>query len=157
MLNADAETFLWRLLRLGLFAGDAKQSGDWAASFYERGLELPAKLEALLTEYCASADRTVLLSLAQAALEDFSLGVVHRTSLAAYLFAADYIDETQACAFLGFEGVITDDLPPSVRRVADVCWLLRQDSQAAVMEPGDDSLLSEALRALASEGAATAD
>jgi hypothetical protein len=157
MLNADAETFLWRLLRLGIFASDPKQAGDWAASFYERGLELPAKLEALLTEYCASADRAVLLSLARAALEDFRLGVVHRTSLTAYLFAAGHIDETQACAFLGFEGVITDDLPPSVRKVADVCWLLRQDSQESVMESGDDSLLSEALRALASEGTATAD
>jgi hypothetical protein len=157
MLNADAENFLWRLLRLGIFAGDPKQAGDWAASFYGRGLELPTKLEALLTEYCASADRAVLLSLARAALEDFCLGVVHRTSLTAYLFAAGHIDENQACAFLGFEGVITDDLPPSVRKVADVCWLLRQDSQEAVMESGDDSLLSKALRALASEGTPTAD
>lgn len=157
MLNADAETFLWRLLRLGLLAGDLKQAGDWAASFYERGVELPAKLDALLTEYCATANRAVLLSLAQAALEDFSLDIVHRTSLTAYLFAGGHIDESRACALLSFEGVITDDLPPSVRRVADVCWLLRQDSEAAVMEPGDDSLLSEALRALASEGTATVD
>lgn len=157
MLNANAETFLWRLLGLGLLAGDPKQAGDWAASFYESGVELPTKLEALLTEYRATADREVLLSLAQAALEDFSLDVVHRTSLTAYLFASGYIDETQACAFLSFDGVITDDLPPSVRRVADVFWLLRQDSEAAVMESGEDGLLSEALRALASEGSVTAD
>ncbi|MBL8398578.1 MAG: hypothetical protein JNL84_10630 [Candidatus Accumulibacter sp.] len=157
MLNADAETFLWRLLRLGLLAGEPKQAGDWVASFFDREIELPAKLEALLTEYWASADRAVLLSLAQAALEDFSLDVVHRTRLTANLFANGHIDETQACAFLGFEGVITDDLPPSVRRVADVCWLVRQDSEVAVMESGDDSLLSEALRALASEGTATTD
>lgn len=157
MLNADAEAFLWRLLQLGLLAGDPKQAGDWVASFYDREIELPAKLEALVTEYWASADRAVLLSLAQAALEDFSLDVVHRTRLTAYLFANGHIAETRACAFLGFEGVITDDLPPSVRRVADVCWLVRQDSEAHVMESGDDSLLSEALRALASESTATTD
>jgi len=157
MRNADAEAFLWRLLRLGLIAGDPQQAGDWVATFYDRGIELPAKLEALLTEYWASADRAVLLSLAQAALEDFSLEVVHRTRLTAYLFANGYIDETRAYTFLGFEGVITDDLPPSVRRVADVCWLMRQDSEAAVMEVGDDSLLGDALLALASEVTATAD
>jgi hypothetical protein len=157
MLNADAEAFLWRLLRLGLLAGDSKQAGDWGASFYDRGIELPAKLEAPLTQYWASADRAVLLLLAKAALEDFSLDVVHRTRLTAYLYENGDIDETQACASLGFEGVITDDLPPLVRRVADVCWLVRQDSEAAVMEAGDDSLLSEALRALASESIATTD
>ena len=155
MLNADAESFLWRLLQLGLLSGEPKQAGDWVASFYDRGIELPAKLEALVTEYWATADGAVLLSLAHAVLVDFSLDVVHRTRLTAYLFAKGDIDETHACAFLGFEGVITDDLPPSVRRVADVFWLVRQDSQAAVMESGDDGLISDALRALASEGAAT--
>lgn len=157
MLNEDAEAFLWRLFRLGLFAGDPKQAGDWSATFYDRKIELPAKLEALLTRYGASADRAVLLSLAKAALEDFSLDIVHRTRLTAYLYENHHIDETQACASLGFEGVVTDDLPPSVRRVADVCWLVRQDSEAAVMEAGDDSLLSEALRALANESTGTTD
>jgi hypothetical protein len=157
MLNADAETFIWRLLQRGLLSGDPKQAGDWVASFYDRRIELPAKLEALVTEYWASADRAVLFALAQAVLADFSLDVVHRTRLTAYLFAKGLMDETKACAWLGFEAVITDDLPPSVRRVADVCWLIRQDSQAAVMESGDYSLLSESLRALASEGTATTD
>lgn len=157
MLNADAEAFVWRLLRLGLLASDSKQAADWVASFYDRRVELPAKLEGLVTEYWGSASCAVLLSLAQVALEDFSLDAVHRTRLTAYLFANGYIDENRACAFLGFEGVITDDLPPSVRRVADVCWLVRQDSVADIMEPSDDSLLGEALRTLADEGTATTD
>ncbi len=157
MLSADAEAFLWRLLRLGLIADDPKQAGDWVASFYDREIELPAKLEVLVSEYWASADRAVLLSLAQAALEDFSLEVVHRTRLTAFLYADGHIDERRACAFLDFEGVITDDLPSAVRRVADVCWLVGQDSEASLMEPGDDSLLGEALRALANESAATTD
>lgn len=150
MLNADAETFLWRLFCLGLLAGDAKRAGLWVASYYDRGIELPAKLEALVIEYWASADCAVLLMLAHAALEDFCLNVVHRTRLSAYLFVNGHIDESQAYAFLGFEGVIMDDLEPSVRRVADVCWLLRQDSEAAVME-ADDGLLSAAFHALADE------
>ncbi len=151
MLNANAEAFLWRAFRLGLLASDPKQAGDWVASFYDRGIELPVHLEALLTEYLATPDRGVLLSLAHAVLEDFSLDVEHRTRLTAYLFANGHINESRACAFLGFEGVITDYLPPSVRRVADVFWLVRQDLEAAVMGSGDDSLLGEAMRALASE------
>jgi hypothetical protein len=151
MLNADAEIFLWRLLRLGLLADDPSGAVDWVASFYDKGIELPAKLETLLLEYWGSGDRAVLLSLAQASLEDFSLDVVHRTRLTAYLFANGYIDETRACALLGFEGVIIDELDPLVRRVADVCWLVRQDAQAGVLESGDDSVLSEALHALARE------
>lgn len=157
MLNADAEAFLWRLLRLGLLGSNPRQANDWIASFYDRGIELPAKLESLLTEYWTSPSRTVLLSLAQAALEDYSLDVVHRFRLTAYLFANGHVDVNRAYAFLGFGGAITDDLPPSVRRVADVCWLVRQDSKAAVMGAGDDSLLGETLLALAGEGTAMTD
>lgn len=157
MLSPDAESFLWRLLQLGLIEGEPKQAVDWAASFHDTGIELPTQFEVLVTDYWASADRAVLLSLAQAVLEDFSLDAVHRTRLTAYLFVQGHITVPQAHAFLGFEGVITDDLPSSVRRVADVCWLVRQDLQAGVMGSGDDSLLSEALRALGSEGTATTD
>lgn len=155
MLNATAETFLWSLFRLSLFGGDPNRALEWVASLYDRGLYLPEKLETLLTNYWSSGDKSTLLSLALTALENFWLDVDHRTRLAAYLFVDGKIDLIQACAVLSFNGVNVDDLKPSVRRVADVLWLLRQDLDARVMEPGDDTLLSEALRNLAKEGAAT--
>jgi hypothetical protein len=157
MLNADAENFLWRLLSLGLLVDDAQRARDWVASYHDREIELSAGLEALVIEYWASADRAVLLKLAHAALQGFSLSFMHRTRLTAYLFVNDCLDEKQAFAFLDFEGVRMEDLYSSVRRVADVCWLLREDSKAGVMESGDDDLLSEALRALADESLPTID
>jgi hypothetical protein len=151
MLNATAEQFLWRLFWLGLLEGDSKGADEWVASFYDKDIELPGRLETLLIEYWASRDRAVLLSLAKAALEDCSLDAAHRTELTAHLFVDGQIDVMQAYSFLGFEGVNVDDLRPSMRRVADVYWLLKQDSMGGVMEPGDDSLLSEALHTLARE------
>lgn len=157
MLNANAQAFLWRLIRLGLMEDHSKLAMEWVASLYDRGLDLPTRVESLLADYWASGDRTVLLSLARTMLEGFCLDVELRTRLAAYLFADGKIDEVQACAFLSFEGVNLDDLPPSVQRVADVVWLLMQDSQAQVNEPNDDSLLSDALRSLAKEGETAAE
>jgi len=157
MLDVAAETFLWRLFRLGLIRSDPKQGIEWVASLYDLGLELPAKVETLLADYWASGDRATLLSLALATLESFCLDVEHRTRLTAHLFAGGEIDLIQACAFLSFDGVNVDDLQPSVRRVADILWLLRQDSDARHMEPGDDSLLSGALCNLAKEGVALAE
>lgn len=149
MLNAAAETFIWELLRLGLLVGNLKQASEWVRSFYDRGIDISTKLETLLAECFSCMDRTALLLLARAVLEDFCLGVEHRTRLTAYLFAAGDIDVTLAYTFLGFDGVNVDDLELSVRRVADVHWLVRQDIESGRMEPGDDCLLGEALCALA--------
>lgn len=151
MLNGTADDFLWSLFRLGILEGDLKRAAEWAASLYDRGLDLPKKVGELVTDYWVSEDRSILLSLARVALEGFCLDVEHRTFLTAHLFAGGELDLDQAYAFLGFDGVNVADLRPSVRRVADVHWLLRQDSDACVMEPSDDTLLSEALRGLAKE------
>lgn len=155
MLNAAAEAFLWRLFLFGLFGGDSNRALEWARSLYDQGLEFPQKLEMLLTNYLSSGDQETLLSLALTAVENYWLDVEHRTRLTAYLFAYGKIDLTQAYALLSFDGVNVDDLQPSLCKVADVLWLLRQDSGAQVMGPNDDSLLSEALRNLAKEGVAT--
>lgn len=157
MLNEAAETFLWGLFRLGLLGGDSKRAIEWVATLYDRGLEFPANVEMLLTDYWSSGDRGILLSLALAALKGFCLDVEHRTRMTATLFADGKIDLAQACAFLSFDGANVDDLQPSVRHVADVLWLLRQDLDAQVMEPGQDSLMSDALRKLAKETMATAE
>lgn len=157
MLNHATETFLWSLFRLGLVVGDSKKALEKVASLYDLCLDIPEKVERLLTEYWSSEDLEKLLSLALTALEDFCLDVEHRTRLTAHLFANGRIDLAQACAFLAFDSVNVDDLEPSVRRVADVLWLLRQDSDARVMEPVDDALLSEALRNLAEAEAAMTD
>ncbi|MGK6307339.1 hypothetical protein [Variovorax sp. DT-64] len=57
-----------------------------------------------------------------------------------------------AFTLLGFDGVITDDLQPSIRRVADVLWLLKRNADMDAITPSDGSLLAEALRDLAEEG-----
>ncbi len=152
MLNAAAESFLWSLFRLGLVEGDPDRAIERVSSLYDGRLDLPEKFDRLITDYWASRDRTVLLSLAITTLESFCLDVDHQTRLTAYLFTHDEIELNQAYAYLSFDGVNVDDLQPSVRRVADVHWLLRQDVDACVMEPINDDLLSEALRDLAREG-----
>lgn len=149
MLNPTAETFLWNLFRLGLLKDDPQSALEWVSSLYDRGLDLPEEVESLLTAYWAHKDREILFSLALKVLESFYLDVEHRTRLTAYLFTAEKIDIVQACSFLSFEGVHVDTLEPSLRRVSDVLWLLKQDSELQVMAPNDDSLLSEALRDLA--------
>jgi hypothetical protein len=157
MLETAVENFLWALLRLGILRNDAKHAIEWAGSYYEKGLELPMDLEAFLDDYCASEDQATLNLLALTALKKFWLEVDHRTCLTAYLFVEGEIDLVQACSFLSFSDVNVDDLDSSVRRVADVLWLLKQDSDARVMEVGDDGLLSEALRDLAKANAVAAD
>jgi hypothetical protein len=153
MLDTAAEAFLWRLFRSGLLERDSKQALEWAAARHDRDLELPERLQTLLTQYGSSGDRTSLLSMALAALENFWLDVDHRTRLTASLFVDGRIDLAQACAFLSFDGVDAEGLKPSVRAVADVLWLVKQDLDAQVMQSGDDNLMSEALHNLAKDSA----
>jgi hypothetical protein len=151
MLSETTSRFLWNLFCLGLFGGESKGAIEWVASMHDPSLDLPSKVESLLSDYWSSGSRASLLALALVVLEGFCFDVEHRTRLTALLFADGSIDLDRAYSFLSFEGVRADDLQPSVRRVANTLWLLKQDAEARIMEPSGDSLLGEALRNVAEE------
>lgn len=154
MLNEPTTRFLWKILSLGFGGGDTKRVCESIACMYEQDIDLSVHVEALLAEYLSSGDRGDLLAVALFALKGFWFGIEPRTRLAAVLFATAQIDVSQAYAYLAFEGSTGEELPPSIRRLADIFWLLKQDADAHVMQPNHDNLLEEQLRVVASEGLA---
>ena len=59
-LNADALKTLWNLLQVGLVRGDGERAGEWVASIYGRGLELPSKVGSLLAAYLSRGEQSIL-------------------------------------------------------------------------------------------------
>jgi len=68
-----------------------------------------------------------------------------RARLVDILVVSGDIDLEKAFALINFDGINIDGLTPPIRRVADICWLLKQDSDVSVLEPTGDNLLAEAL------------
>jgi hypothetical protein len=150
-LNQPTLDFLLKLLKLGLVLGDRKQAIEWASSNYEQGLYFPPHVDSLLTSFCSTHEQSVLWDLALILVEGFYCEVNERTKLVALMVIEGKVDQDKAAKLLNFYGVNTDALTPSIRRVADVLWLLKQDSDLGVMEPSSDNLLYEALTNVAME------
>lgn len=66
--------------------------------------------------------------------------------LVAILVDKGAIGVNEAAMLLTFDGVNTNKLPKSIRRVIDVAGFVNEDSRDGVMKLDDDSLLIDALR-----------
>lgn len=143
---------LWKLFQVGLIQSDMRRAIELIALIRSKGPELPPKIDALLTE-CASTeyDATALWNLALASVEAFYFGVEERTTLIALLTSNGRIGLERAFALLSFDGVNTDELSQSVRHVADVLWLVKQDFEFSGVDPQEGGLLAEALKRVADE------
>lgn len=151
-IDKAIQDFLWKLFHLVFVEGDQNRAAKEINSLYESGGELPSFVEGSLTTFWTSRNQSDVLDAAVTCAERLSFDPSRQTRLVAFLFKRKRLTSSHALACLSFSGVNTDSLAPQVQKVADVVWLLKQDSQRGAPMADDDDLLSASLLALAAEG-----
>ena len=80
-----------------------------------------------------------------------ALSTERHVAVIATLVEAHAMEIKDACSALSARVVDIDSLPPVIRHVFDVVWLLKEDEKDAIMAVDDDKLLADALRKVVNE------